>query len=56
MDIASKEGHWVVLQNIHLGLKLIYKKLIILICFFLNSRKMVTTIRKKIRTMLGNRS
>jgi hypothetical protein len=23
MDVASKEGHWVVLQNIHLGLKLI---------------------------------
>jgi hypothetical protein len=21
MDTASKEGHWVVLQNIHLGLK-----------------------------------
>ena len=26
MDVAAKEGHWVVLQNIHLGMSIIKQR------------------------------
>lgn len=53
MDIAAKEGHWVVLQNIHLGL-IGFLFVASLNCLFIASRQMVTTIGEEIRTMLGN--
>lgn len=57
MDVAAKEGHWVVLQNIHLGLKNVFPRenhsCGSLVYF---SGQMVTAVGEEIRTVRRNRS
>ena len=57
MDVASKEGHWVVLQNIHLGWKDVYpreNRSCGFVVYF--SGQMVTAVGEEIRTVCRNRS